>query len=380
MAIGTILILVTMGFPTMSMNVSADGTSNSVEQSNTLITDAHDKRVFEVDSAGNIIWEITGFNHPTDAERLDNGNTLIVDIDYPLPSGSVKEYTSEGNLVWQYTNLNTPYDAERLDNGNTLIADQHNHRVIEVNLDKQIVWKVDTNLKNTGKTYLRYPCDVERLTNGNTLIVDMYNNRIIEVEPDFDVIWESPWTGWPTIFDIERLDNGNTLIPFAVMGVVQELDFNFNVKWQTGVHYPVDVERLDNGNTLITALFAGFVIEVDSAGNIIWKYEGLNWPLDVERLEIITPEDAIENIIDDIEDMDLSKGTENSLISSLEVVLEMLKKGNDGPAVNKINALINHVEGLMKNKNDKQITNEQGAFLIKEYEFVNEAILESRNK
>ncbi len=196
---------------------------------NTLITDAHDNRVIEVDSAGNIVWELTGLSHPNDAERLDNGNTLIVECDYSLHSGSVTDYTSEGNIAWQYTDLNIPCDAERLDNGNTLIADQHNNRVIEVDSDKQIVWKVDTNLKNTGITYLHYPVDVERLDNGNTLIVDMYNDRIIEVEPDFDVVWESPWSGYYTMYDAERLDNGNTLIPFAVFGTMDELDFNFNL-------------------------------------------------------------------------------------------------------------------------------------------------------
>lgn len=349
-----------MAFSALPMNVSADGTSSSGEQGNTLITDAHDKRVIEVDSAGNIVWGLTGLSHPNDAERLDNGNTLIVECDYPSQSGSVTEYTSEGNIAWQYTNLNIPLDAEKLDNGNILIADQHNNRIIEVNLDKQIVWKVDTNLKNTGTTYLRYPVDVERLDNGNTLIVDMYNDRIIEVEPDFDVVWESPWIGWHTMYDAERLDNGNTLIPFAVFGTVEELDLNFNVIWQTGVSYPVDAERLNNGNTLIAEAFAERVIEIDSAGNIIWKYEGLNWPYDVERLEPVTPEDAIDNLVDDIEALDLPIGTENELASKLENALKSLKKENDGAAINQLSSFINAVEA----QSGKKLTVEQADELI----------------
>lgn len=52
----------------------------------------------------------------------------------------------EWNLVWEIgdDNLNWPRDADRLPNGNTLVVDSLNHRVIEVNPQGQIVWEATT--------------------------------------------------------------------------------------------------------------------------------------------------------------------------------------------------------------------------------------------
>ena len=52
----------------------------------------------------------------------------------------------EWNLVWELgdQNLNWPRDADRLPNGNTLIVDSMNHRVIEVDPQGEIVWEAHT--------------------------------------------------------------------------------------------------------------------------------------------------------------------------------------------------------------------------------------------
>ena len=49
---------------------------------------------------------------------------------------------------------------------------------------------------------------------------------------------------------------------------------------------------------MIAAPYADRVIEVDSAGNIVWKYEGLNWPYDVERLGATTQAYEADNTIE----------------------------------------------------------------------------------
>jgi len=99
-----------------------------------------------------IVWEYsTGANKPYDAERLSNGNTLIV-IYRELYS--VIEVTSDGTIVWGYsTGLNRPADAERLSNGNTLITDRVNNRVIEVGSPAEpdlIVTAINSYHNNTG--------------------------------------------------------------------------------------------------------------------------------------------------------------------------------------------------------------------------------------
>ena len=106
--------------------------------------------VIEVDSYGNIVWEKTGLNLPMDAERLDNGNTLITEYN----GSRVIEVDINGDIVWEKTGLNSPNDAERLENGNTLIAETNGHRVIEVDINGNIVWEY----------ILGAPFDVERFT------------------------------------------------------------------------------------------------------------------------------------------------------------------------------------------------------------------------
>jgi hypothetical protein len=113
-----------------------------------------------------------------DAERLSNGNTLIVNN----LNGKVTEVDSGGATVWEYdAGVGAgPTDVERLANGNTLITEQLNDRVIEVDISGTIVW---------NKSGLQKPKDAERLSNGNTLIVEYDGNSIIEVDNAGTVVW-----------------------------------------------------------------------------------------------------------------------------------------------------------------------------------------------
>ena len=183
---------------------------------------------------------INQLNYPMDAERLPNGNTLITeehncrvielrtsDYDTAKPDNN---FTAD-SIMWQYgttgvsgsgaNELNFPKDADRLDNGNTIIADYRNHRVIEVNATGEIVWQYGTaGTAGSGANQLWYPTDAERLSNNHTLISDHSNHRVIEVNEAKERVWQygtSDVAGsganelWnPT--DAEQLSNGNMLI------------------------------------------------------------------------------------------------------------------------------------------------------------------------
>jgi PKD repeat protein len=73
-----------------------------------------------------------------------------------------------------------------------------------------------------------------------------------------------------------------------------------------------------------------------------------------------TPEDATQDLISDIEDMDLPGGLENSLTSKLENAIDSLEKGNLNAAANKLGAFINQVEA----QRGKKLTDEQADELI----------------
>lgn len=75
----------------------------------------------------------------------------------------VVEYRRHTNGTWERTweyegTLNWPRDADRLPNGNTLIVDTYGQRVIEVTPDRDIVWE---------RRVTRMPYDVERLRYGD---------------------------------------------------------------------------------------------------------------------------------------------------------------------------------------------------------------------
>ena len=86
-------------------------------------------------------------------------------------------------IVWEYTDAVHPSVAQRLENGNTLIADtgEGSKRVIEVTLDKEIVWEYPV------ATY-----SARRLPNGNTLIAGPFGEpaSITEVSPDKEIVWQ----------------------------------------------------------------------------------------------------------------------------------------------------------------------------------------------
>ncbi len=67
-----------------------------------------------------------------------------------------------------------------------------------------------------------------------------------------------------------------------------------------------------------------------------------------------------ERLVDEVETLDLPKGTENSLVSKLENAIDSIQKGQANAAVNKLEAYINQVEA----QRGKKITNEQADELI----------------
>ena len=173
------------------------------------------------------------------------------------------------DVLWQYgmngvigsdpNQLSAPCAAHSLGNGNILVADQGNNRVIEIDPDGNIVWQYGTTgVGGSGFNQLGRPAfDAQRLSDGNTLITDTENHRVIEVDPTRQIVWQYGTTGVNDVLfnprDAERLDNGNTLISDTDHTRVVEVDPGKNIVWEfTNVQLPTDADRLPNGNTLIS--------------------------------------------------------------------------------------------------------------------------------
>ena len=197
-----------------------------------------------------------------------------------------------GNIVWQYGQfgqtgdgpdlLSSPVQCTWLPSFDVLITDQGNNRIIEVNLDKQIVWQYPALSDTNVADQLSGPNSAELLGNGNVLIADQGNNRAIEVTHGDQIINTFSAGGTVSILAFaSRLPNGHTLLTDSGNARIVEVDKNDNVVWQyftdtdsesVAAPLPTRAVRLSNGNTLISDQFNNRVIEVTKKGKIVANY------------------------------------------------------------------------------------------------------------
>ena len=208
---------------------------------------------------------------------------MVTDIGTTVVSAEVDD-----EISWKYGQVGTggsganqlfaPTAAHLLDNGSILITDQGNNRVIEVDVNGNIDWQYGTTgVSGSGFNQLGTPAfEAQRLSNGNTLITDSENHRIIEVDPQKQIVWQYGTTGSPTpIFnprDAERLANGNTLVADTDHRRIIEVDSSKTIVWElTNVQLPTDADRLTDGNTLISEPDGYRVFEVDTLKQVVWE-------------------------------------------------------------------------------------------------------------
>lgn len=171
---------------------------------NTLITDSgapgypFKPQVIEVTPTGKVVWNYeyqTRAEAPRYAERLENGNTLIVT---PL---KVQEVSVAKKEVWSYSkDLVYPVKAIRLANGNTMVIDRglNGGKVLEVDKSGRVVWEYGNYTKGTGLGQLAGPTDAIRLDDGSTIIVDTASSRILYLDSNKDI---TTLTNWQDVMD-----------------------------------------------------------------------------------------------------------------------------------------------------------------------------------
>ena len=276
---------------------------------NILIADQFNNRVIEIDPAGNIVWSFglgpndfspKGIIGVNDAAA---GRGVHLDGRHGHPAGVIPQAPDGvadnrvilvdpfGNIVWQYGQfgqtgsgpdlLNTPVQCTWLPDAHVLITDQANNRIIEVNLDKKIVWQYPGSNTNAADQ-LNGPNSAELLENGHILIADQGNNRAIEVTRGDQIVKTFTAGGTVSIVAFaSRLENGDTLMTDSGNSRAVEVDANDNVVWQyvtdtdplsVAAPLPTRAVRLRDGDTLISDQFNNRVIRVKCAGHIVASY------------------------------------------------------------------------------------------------------------
>jgi hypothetical protein len=289
-------------------------TSEFNEPGNILIADQFNNRVIEADPDGRIVWQfglgpndfsphsIIGVN---DAQRvgpytLMSGTGTPPNVIPQAPNGVADNRVilvdPFGHIVWQYGRfgqtgdgpdlLSSPVQSTWLPSTDVLITDQGNNRIIEVNLEKEIVWSYPGSNTNESDQ-LAGPNSAELLENGHILISDQGNNRAIEVTRGDKIVKTFTAGGTVSIVAFSsRLSNGDTLLTDSGNARIVEVDKNDNVVWQYFTDtaplsimapLPTRAVRLRDGDTLISDQFNNRVIRVNMRKQIVADY-GL--PLD----------------------------------------------------------------------------------------------------
>jgi hypothetical protein len=177
---------------------------------NTMLAESGNARIIEVDAKGKIVKEVPlTIEHPDPhrdtrmVRKLKNGHYLVCHEG----DGCVREYDGDGKIVWSYridlmgrkpagghgpeAYGNAVYGAIRLDSGNTLIAGGNNHRVLEIDPQGAVVWKLDQ--KELPGVTLAWVTTLHALPNGNIIIGNCHANpenpQLIEVTKDKKVVW-----------------------------------------------------------------------------------------------------------------------------------------------------------------------------------------------
>ena len=176
----------------------------------TMIVESGPARIIEVDRDGNLQHEIpltvntrSAHSDTRNARKTAAGTYLVAHE----KDGVIREYDADGKVIWEFDVplFDKPkkgghgpeafgdqaYSAVRLANGNTLVGTGNGHSVLEVTLEKEIVWKIEQH--DLPDITLAWVTQVSRLPNGNTLLVNCHagpdNPQIIEVTPDKQVVW-----------------------------------------------------------------------------------------------------------------------------------------------------------------------------------------------
>ncbi|MGH3422785.1 MAG: hypothetical protein ACRDOD_24700, partial [Streptosporangiaceae bacterium] len=127
-----------------------------------LITEINGDWADEMSLGGAVSWSANppGVLYPSDTNEVYPGRYLTVDYSNP---GQVVEFTSTGHLLWRMGGFNQPSLALPLPNGDILLNDDFNHRVCVVDpATNRIVWQYGhTGKSGTAAGYLNDPDGVD---------------------------------------------------------------------------------------------------------------------------------------------------------------------------------------------------------------------------
>ena len=127
-----------------------------------LVTEINGDWADELDLSGKVYWSAhpPGVQYPSDSNEVSADRYLTADYSGP---GQIVEFDSRGRLLWRMGGFNHPSLALPLPNGDILLNDDFNHRVCVVDpATSKIIWQYGhTGVSGQGAGYLNDPDGVD---------------------------------------------------------------------------------------------------------------------------------------------------------------------------------------------------------------------------
>lgn len=266
------------------------GSAQLLKPGTILIADPFRHVVMEIDRKGRTVWQFGEMGHPAaDTQHLSSPNWAVESADGRRWIADTRNHRilvvgGEGEAEVAVpcpqrtmpSTLANPTAVMPLPNGHCLVADTGHVRVVEFDVDGNVVggW----GLEPRRQRVLSYPRSVDVFEDSVYLIADTAHDRVVTARRHRVTPW--PFHGTPPLFwprCVRRLPTGSLLVADARNGRIVEVDAHGEVVREVsrlqGKHGesfddPHDVRQLSNGRLLVTDSTRDAIIEVDWSGRI----------------------------------------------------------------------------------------------------------------
>jgi acetyl esterase/lipase len=224
--------------------------------------------------SGRVLWRKP--NHRgTELSVLPNGNVLYIED----PKGVVTELDTNQNGVWQFkTEKVNLVSAQRLDNGNTLLVDDAVPRIFEVSPAGKVEWSVDKP-EYKGLSMRR----ARRTAAGTTIVAVQDAGLFLEINSKGDVVHKLEFPHRMPALALP-LPDGGMLLGLAGPGEVRRVDASGKIvatfagsnnaarmAWTSGF------TQTPEGGLIVSDYMGTRIVEFDASGNVLHQLTNIPW-------------------------------------------------------------------------------------------------------
>jgi hypothetical protein len=199
------------------------------------------------------------------------GARILVSDHGPRAEIVAMEWPS-GKELWTLANARG-HDVQPLPNGHVLYTMGNEHKIVEVDAERNPVWVCCDGLE--------HPLAAQRLVNGNTLVNDAQAGKVLEVDAAKKIVWsyESPDLAKMRMRNAWRTPSGTTLIAIEAEAKLIEVDSGGKIVWlwqapEGNKRRLYMGRRLADGHTILSLSDPGEIVEVDSGGTVVRTIAG----------------------------------------------------------------------------------------------------------